>query len=86
MKPMEARARSMELMKYGMLGMMPGLIGSVAGISFLPLNILFFVGLGLLFVSLLIRTRYFRCPHCGIQLHAQSAVTLQCHKCGGGID
>ena len=85
MNPFEGRNVSMRLIQLGMMFMAPSLIASVAGIDFWLLNGAFFVGLALLFCAMFVRTKYWRCPHCKTQLHAEAAMTNRCHKCGAQL-
>ena len=82
MNPFEGRALSMRFIKIGVAFLMPGLIASVMNIDFWILNGAFMVGLAMLFIGLLIRIVFFRCPHCKAKLHAYATITEKCHRCG----
>ena len=85
MNPFEGRALSLRVIKLGAIFLAPGLIASMANIDFWVLNGMFMVGLVMLFAGLLIRIKFWRCPNCRIQLHADSALTNRCHKCGAQL-
>lgn len=85
MNPFAGRELSMRFIKIGVIFLTPGLIASVANIDFWIFNGMFMVGLALLFAGLFIRIRFWRCPNCHIQLHADSALTNRCHKCGAQL-
>lgn len=82
MNPFEGRALSMRLIRIGIIFLAPGLITSIVNFSFWIFNGMFMVGLALLFGGLAIRIKFWRCPHCRVKLHAQSAMTNRCHRCG----